>query len=110
MNEHKRAGSSLGRCVLAGLIAGAVSALLANLAALVLWRQFNQHFDELNWLSISRAAIISCVAGACVYAALVRWTNRPVLWFAIAGLAVATLDSVLVAMHPRAGEFARVAN
>jgi hypothetical protein len=110
MNEQSRAASSLGRCILAGLVAGAASALLANLTALVLARQFNQTFDDLNWFSISRAAVISCVAGAFVYAGLARWTKRPVLWFVIAGLAVATLDSILVSMYPPAAGFARIAN
>jgi hypothetical protein len=108
--RHKGEGSSLGRCILAGLIAGAISAVLANLAALVLTRQFNQHFPELNWFSISRAAVISCVAGAFVYAAFLRWTKRPVIWFVISGLIVATLDSVLLAMHPPVAGIARIAN
>jgi hypothetical protein len=110
MNEQNRAGPSLGRCILAGLIAGAVSTLLANLAALILARQFNRTFDELNWLSISRASMISCFAGAFVYAALLRWTKHPVIWFTIGGLAVATLDSVFVAMHPPVPGIERIAN
>lgn len=110
MDEPDRSRSSLGRCILAGLIAGAVSALLANLAALVLSRQLNQTVDDLNWLSISRAAMVSCVAGGFVYAGLARWTKRPAIWFAIVGLAVAAVDSVLVAMHPSSASFARLAN
>ena len=110
MNEDKQAGSSLGRCILAGLIAGAVSALLANLACLVLTRQFNQTFDQLNWFSISRAAMISCVGGAFVYVGLLRWTNRPVIWFVVLGLAVAALDSIVVSMHPPSAGIDRVAN
>src|SRR5437867_318638 len=101
---------SLGRAVLAGLIAGAVAALLANLAAWVLSRQFGQTFDQLNWFSISRASVISCTVAGIVYCALGRFSQRPAIWFVVLGLAAAAADSVLVTMHPPEAGFARVAN
>src|SRR5258706_565079 len=109
MNANKRE-SSLGRCVLAGLIAGALAALLANLANAVLERQFKQSYNELTWVSISRAAMISCVLGAFVYAGLLRWTKHARLWFVVLGLAVTILDSVLVVMYAPVPGIARVAN
>ena len=101
---------SLGRCVLAGSVAGMVGALLANLALLVLTAHFGQSFDQLNWFSITRASMISCVLGGFVYYALSCWTKRPLVWFIVVGLAVATLDSVLVWRHPPEPGFARIAN
>jgi hypothetical protein len=109
MNENKTR-PTLGRCVLAGLNAGALATLLANLANLILSRQFNQSYDQLNWVSISRASMISCVLGAFVYAALLRWTNRPLLWFVLISLAVALLDSFFVSKYPPVAGIARIAN
>src|SRR2546423_13709177 len=77
---------SLGRCVLAGLIAGIVGALLANLALVVLTKHFGQSFEQLTWFSITRSSMISSVLGGFVYYALGRWTERPVLWFIVAGI------------------------
>ena len=45
----------------------AVGALLGNVAALILSRQFGQSFEQLNWFSISRASMISCMIAAFVY-------------------------------------------
>jgi len=101
---------SVGRAVLAGLIAGAVGALLANLAAWVLSRQFGQTFEQLNWYSISRASMISCTVAGVVYYGLTRFTQHPLAWFVVFGLAVAIADSVLVALHSPEAGFARVAN
>jgi hypothetical protein len=101
---------SFGRCVLAGLMAGIVGALLANLALVILVRQMGQSFDQLNWFSVGRASMISCLLGAFVYGALARWTRRPVLWFTLAGLMVATLDSVLVYLYSPEAGIARIAN
>ena len=101
---------SVGRAVLAGLIAGAVGALMGNVAALILSRQFGQSFEQLNWFSIARASMISCVIAAFVYGALARWSKRPVVWFAVMGLAIATTDSVMIALHPPEAGFDRIAN
>src|SRR5436305_15348127 len=101
---------SVGRAVLAGVIAGAVRDLLANVALIILSRQFGQSFDQLNWFSISRASMISCVIAAFVYSALARWSNRPVVWFVVLGLAMASIDSVMVALHPAEAGFDRIAN
>jgi hypothetical protein len=101
---------SLGRCVLTGSIAGIVGALLANLALLVLTTHFGQSFDQLNWFSITRASMISSVLGGFVYYALSCWTARPLVWFILLGLAVATLDSIFVWRHPPEPGFARIAN
>src|SRR4051812_21318975 len=101
---------SLGRCVLAGLLAGLAAAVLANLTAWVLSRELSRSFDQLNWPTITRAAVISCVLSSFVYFALVRWTRRPVLWFALGGLAFAGLDSWLVALRASDAGFAQIAN
>jgi len=101
---------SVGRAVLAGVIAGAVGALLGNVALIILTRQFGQSFDQLNWFSISRASMISCMIAAFVYSALARWSKRPVVWFVVLGLAVAVLDSVMVSLHPPEAGFDRIAN
>ena len=77
-----------------------MAALLANLAALVLARQFNQPLDQLNWFFLSRVAVISCVAGAFVYAGLLRWTKRALVWFVFVGFVAGALASVWVATHP----------
>ena len=101
---------SVGRAVLAGVIAGFLGAFLANVAAVILSRQFGQSFDQLNWFSISRASMISCMIAAFVYSALARWSKRPVVWFVVLGLAVATIDSVMVSLHPPEAGFDRIAN
>jgi hypothetical protein len=101
---------SLGRCVLAGLLAGQAAAVLANLTAWVLSRELSRSFDQLNLPTITRAAVILCVLSAFVYFALVRWTGRPVLWFALVGLAFAGLDSWLVAVRETEAGFAQMAN
>ena len=106
----EQSGVSLGRCTLAGLFAGIVAAVLANLALLILVKQMGQSFDVLNWFSVGRASMVSCLLGAFVFGALARWTRRPVLWFVVAGLAVATLDSVMVYLHPPEPGIARIAN
>ena len=100
----------MGRAVLAGVIAGVVAAVLANVTALILSRQFGQSFDQLNWFSISRASMISSVIAAFVYSGLAHWTNRPAVWFAALGLAIALIDSLLVSRHPPEAGFDRVAN
>lgn len=100
----------LGRSVLAGLIAGVVGAALANLTFVILTRHFGPTSDQLNWFSITRASIIACFLGAFAYYAFARWTAHPVVWFVAAGLAVATVDSVLVALYPPDAGFARIAN
>jgi len=105
-----KGGVSVGRAVLAGLIAGAVGALLGNVAALILSRQFGQSFEQLNWFSISRASMISCMIAAFVYSGLARLSKHPVLWFALIGLAVAAVDSVMVSLHPPESGFDRIAN
>ena len=100
----------MGRVVLAGLIAGAVGAVLGNVAVLILSRQFGQSFEQLNWFSVSRASMISCMIAAFVYSGLARWSKRPVVWFAAMGLAIAALDSVMVTLHPPEAGFDRIAN
>ena len=100
----------MGRAVLAGLIAGAVGALLGNVAVLILSRQFGQSFEQLNWFSVSRASMISCMIAAFVYSGLTRWSKRPAVWFAVMGLAIAAIDSVMVTLHPPEAGFDRIAN
>ena len=101
---------SVGRAVLASVIAGWVGAVLANVTAIILSRQMGQNFEQLNWFSISRASMISCVLAGFVYSALARWTRRPAVWFAALGLGVAAGDSVMVALHPPEAGFDRIAN
>ena len=54
--------------------------------------------------------MISCMIAAFVYSALGRLSKHPVLWFAVIGLAVAAVDSVMVSLHPPESGFDRIAN
>jgi hypothetical protein len=54
--------------------------------------------------------MISCVLAGFAYYTLARATERPVLWFVLAGTAVATIDSIWVALHPPEAGFARIAD
>ncbi len=54
--------------------------------------------------------MISCTVAGLFYYGLTRFTQHPVTWFIIFGLAVATGDSVLVAVYSPEAGFARVAN
>jgi len=100
----------MGRAVLAGVIAGVVAAVLTNVTAVILSRQFGQSFDQLNWFSISRASMISSVIAAFVYSGLARWTNRPAVWFAALGVAIALIDFVFLSRHPPETGFDQIAN
>ena len=54
--------------------------------------------------------MISCTVAGVVYYGLTRFTQHPLAWFVVFGLAVAIADSVLVALHSPEAGFARVAN
>ena len=109
-NAGHRTCPSLGRCALAGLLAGMAAAILANLAHALLSQATGLRFRELNFLSITRASLIACVLGGLVFYAAARWTKHPVAWFAVAGLLVTTADSLFVMLHPPQPGFDRLAN
>src|SRR3954453_330640 len=99
---------TLGRCVLAGLVAAFAAALLANLTSFILSRRLGQDLDPLHWYTVSRVAAICSIAAAFLYFGLTRWTGRPFLWFTIIVMATAASVATWVVTHPPEPGVARV--
>ncbi len=95
--------------LLAGLGTGVVAVMLAVLAAQLIQRGTGQRYAELSAFSIAFAALFTNVLGGGAYALLVRRTARPVLYYAILALTLATLDTIMVTANPPHDGFATLA-
>lgn len=100
---------TLGRILLAGVAAGAASALLAVPLAWLLQRAVGSRFAELAPAHLTQACVVSALVGAIAYDALVRRAPRPAGAFTVVAFAVAVLYSLVVALNPPQPGFAAVA-
>lgn len=101
---------SLRRSLAAGLGAGVVAAVLAAVAAQLLQRGAGRSYAELSAFQVAFVAALTNVVGGGAYALLARRTARPARWYAILALAVATLDTLMVAVAPPHPGFAALAD
>jgi hypothetical protein len=92
--EEMKARQRVNTALVAGLGAGVVGALSSVGAELVL----NVPFPLLTDTAVS--AFLAGLAGALLYAALVRIVRRPVSLLWILTLGIATVDSLLIALLP----------
>lgn len=85
------------RSLAAGVAAGAAAALLSA-GAQILMRARIPEIDETAW-----SAFVAGAAGGLLYYALLRVVRRPVSALWAASLAIATIDSLLIALLPLPG-------
>jgi hypothetical protein len=101
---------SIGRSLVAGLVSGVASAVLANLAVVALGRVTGTGYPELTVIPVTLASVISNLAGGLVFYVLARGVRYPVGLFAVAALAAAAFDSLIVFLRPPHPGFAAFAN
>jgi len=101
---------SIGRSLGAGLVSGMASAVLANLAMLALGRVTGTGYPELTVIPVTLASVVPNLAGGLVFFALARSVRHPAGLFAVAALAVAAFDSLIVLLRPPHPGFAAFAN
>jgi hypothetical protein len=101
---------SIGRALAAGLLSGIASAVLANLVLMTLNRVTGTGYPELTVIPVTLASVVSNLAGGLVYYALARGVRYPVVLFALAALAAAAFDSLIVFLRPPHPGFAAYAN
>ena len=91
---------TLRRILKAGLIAGAITAVIANGALELLQSITNSKFEQINHISVTVSSFLANMLGALMFYLLFKKTDRPNLFYAIVAFMVAILDSVIIALNP----------
>lgn len=94
----------------AGVVAGVISAVLANIALLLLTDITGKSFAQLSHLSVTVASVVPNLFGSMIYYYLVKKTSRASGIYAIITLTLATADSIMQAIAAPASGFAMIAN
>ncbi|MGF1470627.1 MAG: hypothetical protein ACFB50_02660 [Rubrobacteraceae bacterium] len=95
--------------LLAGFLAGAVAAVLANVVYGTFRLMGGTSYEELSATTISLASVIPGLLGAVFYYGLTRWVGRPATVLVAVALVAATADSVIVAVNEPQPGFALIA-
>jgi hypothetical protein len=103
-NQQSRPGvqnaTPISTYLLGGLIAGAISAVLANLYYLIFGSITGYSYAELNVISITLAAFIPSLLGSLIYFGLSRQTSAATNIFVVLGLVFGVLSIVPTLVAP----------
>jgi Family of unknown function (DUF6069) len=106
MQANSRTVNNIGNYLLAGLIAGVVGAVIANIYFLIFSAVTGYSYAELNIFSVTLASIIPSVIGGLVYFGLTKVTDNATAIFVALGLVFgigSTIPSFIAPVNPAPG-------